>query len=144
MPPPQIWGPFLWKVLHSIGPRVGGSPLPIRADEERQLQWLITNLESIIPCQECRFHIHEFKKEHPIPSLTQFSKWIWDLHESVNKRLGKEGGPSLESIERSNILLNWVNFVASIKESILTGAVSGGCVKEYTRHLKLWGGFACI
>ena len=48
-----------------------------------------------LPCANCRVHYSSYLKNHPpdsaLLSRSALSRYIYDLHESVNKRLGKEG-----------------------------------------------------
>lgn len=43
----------------------------------------------IIPCLSCRQHFEQVLVENPIPESDDFFKWSVDVHNIVNKRLGK-------------------------------------------------------
>jgi hypothetical protein len=43
----------------------------------------------IIPCLSCRQHFEQVLVENPVPETGDFFKWSVDVHNIVNKRLGK-------------------------------------------------------
>jgi hypothetical protein len=43
----------------------------------------------IIPCLSCRQHFEQVLVENPVPEAGDFFKWSVDVHNIVNKRLGK-------------------------------------------------------
>ncbi len=144
MPLPSVWGPILWTLLHGIG-RLGGHCLEkLAIDEERELRWLLTNLETIVPCPECREHIIEYKKRNPLPEKSKdFGHWIWIFHEAVNGRLGKPAGPVWsDSIGAGcSIQKTWQSYQSTIQESILKGSVRGDAIRQWARRLALWHSF---
>jgi hypothetical protein len=135
MPPPSVWGPLLWDVLHGIGPMSGQIP-SLRKDSERECIWLLNHLEYIIPCKECIDHLIQFKRKNPVPkSYTNIGEWVCNLHNSVNEKLGKK------ILQYNNINLElkaWDLYLESIKDSILLGLVAGDRLREFTRHMNLW------
>ena len=145
MPLPSVWGPHLWNTLHGLGARCGKAQEKTRADEAREARWLIDHLESIIPCAECRTHVKEFKKTQPIPGhVSEYSEWLWRLHDSVNERLCKIDRPPFtpDLGLKINIRESWKVYVYTLRDSLLRGDVKGVYVKDYTRHIGLWLGFS--
>jgi hypothetical protein len=137
MPPPSVWGPPLWKVLHGIGSTKGKNPI-LRNDSERESLWLIRHLEYILPCKECTEHFVQFKQTHPIPkSYTTLGEWICSLHNSVNVKLGKEIVSSSPDIA-ADVKRDWELFLVSIKDSILLRLIQGDKLREFSRHMLLW------
>jgi hypothetical protein len=137
MPPPSIWGPPLWKVLHGIGV-MSGRNHSLRNDSEREALWLIAHLEYILPCKECTEHYLQFKKTHPIPkSYTTLGEWICALHNSVNVKLNKETIP-FSPEGTADVKGDWALFLASVKDSILLRLIHGDKLREYARHMLLW------
>jgi hypothetical protein len=43
----------------------------------------------IIPCLSCRQHFEKVLVENPVPETGDFFQWSVDVHNIVNKRLGK-------------------------------------------------------
>ena len=139
MPKPSVWGPALWNLLHGIGYRAGKGPEKTRIDEKREISWLLNNLETIIPCQECRTHYRNYKKT---VSLEKYDEWIWQLHESVNQKLGKDGVPfSVDIGEPISVRQSWKIYKNILREYVLA---NGSVMNEYGRHIGLWAGFAGI
>jgi hypothetical protein len=145
MPLPAVWGPKAWKLLHSIGARAGTSTVQkLQKDEERECLWLLSHIEYIIPCPECRNHIQAYRKKEGLPILTNVGAWLWTFHEAVNERLGKgEGPPFTHDLGKGdNPLILWNEYQELIKDSYLNGNLLGKDVKEWGRHLRLW--IACF
>lgn len=150
MPPPSVWGPFLWNVLHGIGARCGKGIPALRRDEEREAMWILIHIEYCIPCKECIDHIFQFKKKVPIPkSADSIQEWICALHNSVNEKLGKpivefssdqepETSDSQSQEEGQDILTAWNTYLATIHDAIVLGQVSGPHLREFKRHMFLW------
>ena len=143
MPLPAIWGPKLWDILHGIGARAGKSMLQTRRDEERELKWIFEHLEQIVPCQECRKHIIEYRKENPLPEKgLGYAHWIWQFHEAVNARLGKPSVVLVDGFGSSVILTKaWTEFKNCMRDSLMKGSVKGEFVANWRLHMKLWQGF---
>ena len=138
---PSVWGSKLWEVLHAIGSRSGRSPAKLQRDELRELQWIVDNLETIIPCKECRTHVEEYRKLTPPPEIwaSDYDSWFWNFHEAVNTRLGKVG-VSFEEYKLQNkqkVIESWKEFARVVK-------IPATPLKGFERHLRLWMGFAGI
>ena len=84
-----IWGPALWKVLHTAAQN--------RQLKSRQALWanLMKALRTGIPCPDCSAHFNSWMNSHPmrttlLPNIgIDHSKWFLDLHNDVNRRTGK-------------------------------------------------------
>jgi hypothetical protein len=116
----------------------------MKRDEDREFRWLLANLESIVPCPECRNHIEEYKKSHALPLTTgEFGEWIWKFHTAVNERLGKEivvpWSPSIG--HTTSITQTWRAYQKCIQESIQKGNVKGEAIRQWGYHLGLWISF---
>jgi hypothetical protein len=93
------WGPPLWRILHTLAERVGRQGIPLLAmDEIRAWASLLRTTEGIMPCPLCRTHYRAWKHTHPLEEsagsalapLTR--RWLWELHDQVNRQRGVEGG----------------------------------------------------
>jgi hypothetical protein len=141
----------LWPILHWLSVRAGqGQCLAkCRADEARELVWLFTHLESIVPCVECKKHIEDYRKANPLPAASaatrdavrEFEVWVWTFHEAVNHRLGKGEGPSLEEARSKwkgiQGMQEYGRYIKVLGESVLKGSVQGQALREWHRHLWL-------
>lgn len=142
--PPSVWGPGLWEVLHAVGAQGGRSPASIRGDEERELKWLFNNLESVIPCAECRKHLVEYRRAHPVPDGAEgFGAWVWTFHNAVNERLGKAQvpftGATVTPAAAANPKELWKKYI-----SILRNSIKADYIHMFGRHLRLWASFAGV
>ena len=149
MPTPTIWGPKLWKVLHCFGYYSTRSPEIMRNDVKREFDWLLVNLETIIPCIECRQLLEEYKRINGYPlTITDISEWIWKFHEAVNTRLGKPSVPYRNDIGKldpnEKVRKIWNEYVEEIAENMQIGQVTGISVQKFQQHLLLWKGFCGI
>ena len=88
----SIWGPSLWHFLHTIS--FNYPCKPTKKDKEYYYNFILS-LENILPCKYCRENLpNNFKKtrfsKKVFKNRETFSKWMYDLHEEINKMLGKK------------------------------------------------------
>ena len=87
-----IWGPAFWHVLHTISFNYPNNPTD---KQKKDYYKFIKSLENILPCKYCRDNLkRNFKEELPLiidvfKNRYTFSKYIYDLHELINKNLNK-------------------------------------------------------
>tara|TARA_B100001996_G_C18556543_1_gene552950 strand:+ start:266 stop:853 length:588 start_codon:yes stop_codon:yes gene_type:complete len=89
-----VWGPGLWHSLHTISFNYPNNPTKLQ--KEKHKNW-VKNLKHILPCKYCRINlVQNFKKlpllDKHMKNRHTFSKYIYDLHELINKMLGKNSG----------------------------------------------------
>ena len=101
----RIWGPALWFVLHIIS-----FNFPVHPTEEQKLQYLMffASLQHVLPCAACRASTQRFYLSgdtlldmRVVQSRVALSKWLWRLHNRVNRRLHKPSRASFEKLGRS-------------------------------------------
>ena len=144
MPLPSVWGPKAWELLHAIANRAGqGVNQRLLADEQREVVWLFRHLEYMIPCPECRLHIVQYRKANGGGPTSNYGEWMWNFHEAVNQRLGKNPGPPFDSAigKDLNIRNAWNAYVEIVRESLQAGHLRSNEMKEWVRHLLLWVAF---
>jgi hypothetical protein len=78
--PPSKWGPHFWMTLHIAC---------LGCQDYKALTEFVEGYMYIIPCLSCRQHFEEVLVENPVPETGDFFKWSVDVHNIVNKRLGK-------------------------------------------------------
>lgn len=95
-----IWGPGMWHFLHTMS-----FNYPISPNKEQQKQYFdfIYSLRHILPCGKCRANLAKNFKKHPLTmdhmkNRQTFSKYIYGLHEVVNKMLGKKSKLTYEEV----------------------------------------------
>lgn len=92
----SVWGPAAWHLLHTIS-----FNYPINPTEEQKKQYkeFVESLKNVLPCKYCRMNLENNLKAHPIKpchmkNRDTFSRYIYNLHEIINKLLGKTSGLS--------------------------------------------------
>ena len=91
----KVWGPAGWVFLHSS---VMGYPVKIDKTNKdhrfrkKKTKLFFNNIGHIFPCRYCRDSYNIFIKKLPIDnfldSRKSLSKWLYDIHNMVNKKLG--------------------------------------------------------
>jgi len=88
--PPIVWGPFFWHTIHIIA--IGYAKNPTYTDKKCAKEFY-ESLAYLIPCPVCREHYKEHLVSSPIStfldSRTDLIKWTIDIHNKVNRQLGK-------------------------------------------------------
>jgi hypothetical protein len=93
----EFWGPSTWRAMHSIAYTAPERP---SIEEQRQFVDFFRLLGDVLPCPSCRVHYQKYMSEHPIDASSREAlvQWVYDLHDSVNKRKGKES-PSRAAVD---------------------------------------------
>ena len=91
-----VWGPSMWHYLHTMS---FNYPVNPTEDDKKHYKEFIINLQYVLPCKYCRQNLTNNLKIFPLKSCymkdrESFSKYIYKLHEMVNKLLGKKSGLS--------------------------------------------------
>uniref|UniRef100_A0A6C0HTA5 thiol oxidase n=1 Tax=viral metagenome TaxID=1070528 RepID=A0A6C0HTA5_9ZZZZ len=99
----SIWGPALWHFLHTMS-----FNYPINPTKSEKIQYMnfIKSLEYVLPCKYCRTNLKKNFIELPLrkedmKSRGTFSKYVYNLHEHINKMLGKTSNLSYEDIRET-------------------------------------------
>ncbi len=88
----KIWGPAMWHYLHTMSFNYPVKPTP---EDKKHYKDFIVNLQYVLPCKYCRMNLTNNFKKKPIQmchmeSRDTFSRYIYELHETVNKMLHKK------------------------------------------------------
>jgi hypothetical protein len=88
----SIWGPPLWHVLHTIS--FNYPDKPTKEDKQNYYNFF-NNVIYILPCKYCRDNLLKNYKTNPLnksrfKSRDTLSRWVYSLHETINKMLGKK------------------------------------------------------
>lgn len=96
----SVWGPALWHSLHTIS-----FNYPIEPTEEDKINYYnyFNNLKYVLPCKYCRINLKKNLKKLPLnksvfKNRETLSKWLYLLHEEVNKMLGKKSGLTFDDV----------------------------------------------
>ena len=90
----RVWGPSLWHTMHTMGFNYPTKPTAV---QKRHYMDFVLNLQHTLPCGKCRTNFVNNLKVMPLTmhhmkSRDTFSKYIYDLHEIINKMLNKTSG----------------------------------------------------
>jgi hypothetical protein len=91
-----IWGPMMWHYLHTMS---FNYPINPTVADKTNYRNFILNLQNVLPCKYCRENLKKNFKLLPLnvshmKNRETFSRYIYKLHEVVNKMLGKKSGVS--------------------------------------------------
>jgi len=95
-----VWGPSMWHTLHTMS-----FNYPVHPTEQQKTQYyqFIMNLRNVLPCGKCRENLCKNFKKLPLrwssmKNRDTFSRYVYDLHEVINKMLEKKSGLSYEMV----------------------------------------------
>jgi hypothetical protein len=96
----RIWGPPTWFMLHTISFNYPNNPTH---EEKEHYKSFILNLHHILPCKYCRINLKNNLTKLPLTmehleNRETFSRFIYELHEMVNKMLKKKSGLSYNDV----------------------------------------------
>jgi hypothetical protein len=96
---PEEWGPMFWPVLHIVSFYYPDSP---SAEEMEAARDFFFSLSYLLPCDECCGHYSTLLDQFPIePALVgrqELSRWVYNIHSQVNKRLGRRNQPTYDQV----------------------------------------------
>lgn len=78
------WSHPTWFMIHYLAIRVRDRQMAI------VYKSFISCLQFLLPCPKCRNHLRENLKSLPIDNAPDLYTWSCDLHNHVNRQLGKE------------------------------------------------------
>lgn len=95
-----VWGPSLWHFLHTMSFNYPNEPTK---EQKTEYMKFIYQLKHILPCKYCRINLRKNLRVLPLKlshmeSRFTFSKYIYDLHEHINKMLNKHSGLSYDDV----------------------------------------------
>jgi hypothetical protein len=91
-----VWGPSMWHFLHIMSFNYSVNPT---FQDKISYRNFIISLQNVLPCKYCRKNLKTNLKQLPITMHTMenrdtFSRYIYNLHELVNKMLHKKSNLS--------------------------------------------------
>jgi hypothetical protein len=89
-----VWGPSMWHYLHTMS---FNYPVLPSAEDKRHYRDFILSLRNVLPCRHCRQNLVRNLRAHPLRACDMknreaYSRYVFYLHERVNKMLGKRSG----------------------------------------------------
>jgi hypothetical protein len=95
-----VWGPSMWHSLHTLS---FNYPVHPTEDDKQHYMDFILNLQNVLPCGKCRKNLIKNLKKLPLTMASMenretFSKYIYNLHEVINKMLHKKSNLTYENV----------------------------------------------
>jgi predicted nucleotidyltransferase len=88
----NVWGPAMWHYLHLMSFNYPVNPTP---QDKVNYKDFVYSLQNVLPCKYCRINLTNNFKKKPLQMCDMknretFSKYIYELHETINKMLNKK------------------------------------------------------
>ena len=98
-----VWGPMIWSYLHCMSFNYPNNPTN---KDKKHYRDFVLNLQNVLPCGKCRNNLKKNIKRMPLTmsemsSRETFSRYVYNLHEVVNKMLGKKSNLTYEDIRET-------------------------------------------
>ena len=92
----SVWGPSMWHYLHTMS---FNYPVHPSSEEKKHYYGFMKKLVYVLPCKYCRINLKTNYKNLPLrkcdmKNRESFSKYVYHLHELVNKMLKKKSALS--------------------------------------------------
>ena len=92
----NVWGPSMWHYLHTMS---FNYPVRPTIQDKKHYREFILSLQHVLPCKYCRKNLTKNFKVFPIRNSDMlnrdsFSRYVYKLHELVNKMLKKKSNLS--------------------------------------------------
>jgi hypothetical protein len=139
-----VWGPSMWHFLHTMS---FNYPVNPTNEDKHHYRDFMLSLQYILPCKYCRQNLTNNFKVFPLTmndmaNRDKFSRYVYRLHELVNKLLKKKSGLSFCDVReryehfRSRCtdekpkLFNWKNeLIKSRNNKTLKNTKEKGCTE---------------
>jgi hypothetical protein len=92
----STWGPPIWHYLHTMS---FNYPVNPTNEDKHNYKNFILSLRHVLPCKYCRINLKTNFKQLPLKlsdmkNRDSFSRYVYELHELVNKMLNKKSNLS--------------------------------------------------
>ena len=96
----SVWGPSLWHYLHIMS---FNYPVNPTVNDKKYYRDFVINLKYVMPCKFCRINLKTNFKTLPLTisimkNRDTFSRYIYNLHELINKMLCKKSNLSYDDV----------------------------------------------
>ena len=130
----NIWGPPMWFILHMVSFNYPVNPT--EKDKDNYFSFF-NSIRHVLPCGKCRTNVVKNMKKRPLRRSTlknreSISKWVYELHNDVNKMLCKPYKISYKEVRDQ-----YEHFRAQCvpKKKVGNKVVESGCTRP-TRKIK--------
>ena len=96
----SVWGPSMWHYLHTMSFNYPTKP---SCRDKRHYRDFMLSLKYVLPCGKCRKNLCKNFEKLPLnnsalKSRETFSRYVYDLHETINTMLDKKSGLSYDDV----------------------------------------------
>lgn len=105
---PKVWGPSTWISLHSM---TFGYPNDPSAETKINCLAFFTSLKDMLPCSYCGESYAQYIIEpdtlltiDTVKDMDTLSRWLYNVHEKVNKKLSVNYGVTYEEVKEKYML----------------------------------------
>lgn len=96
-----VWGSSMWHVLHTMS---FNYPIKPTLCQKKKYREFVLDLKYVLPCGKCRKNLIQNFEKLPLTmkhmkSRDTFSRYIYDLHEVINKMLHKKSSLTFPEIK---------------------------------------------
>ena len=93
-----VWGPSMWHFLHTMS---FNYPVQPTDDDKKHYRDFMLSLQYVLPCKYCRQNLTKNYKVFPLKASDManresFSRYVYKLHEMINKMLKKKSRSSFK------------------------------------------------
>jgi hypothetical protein len=120
----RVWGPAGWIFLHCIAQNYPEEPTLAQKEHYRSFFRLVG---TVLPCRYCRDSYNMYINEKDtllddsvMKNRKTFSKWLYDIHNKINKKLGIK-----ECITFEQVTEKYESFRSKCTKSVPTEIVNG-------------------
>jgi hypothetical protein len=129
----SVWGPSLWHFLHTLS---FNYPINPTTKNKKDYKIFILSLRNILPCKYCRENLEKNLKDthfndSSLKNRESFSKFIYNLHNHINKMLGKKQYKPYEQVRDE-----YENFRSRCKVNKEIKHKGGGSTKKTKNNKK--------
>jgi len=133
----SVWGPGMWHYLHTMS---FNYPVePTQADKTHYRDFVL-NLRFVLPCGKCRANLIKNFKRLPLKmshmrNRETFSKYIYELHELINRMLDKKSGLSYNDVReryehfRARCAKSYKDLHKDLRKTAKKGSSEKGCTE---------------
>ena len=111
---PKIWGPHYWFFLHTLAMTYPNHP---NAVTKKIYYEFVQNISTFIPVEHMATEFKSLINEYPVQTYLDnresFIRWVWFIHNKINKKLEKE------TISLSDFSIRYYNEYKSTNEKMI-------------------------
>jgi len=134
----KTWGPAGWVFLHCIAQNYPQEPT---TSQKKYYISFFKDIGNVLPCRYCRESYQQFIKEGStkltktvMKNRQTLSKWLYDIHNKVNKKLEVKEIPSFEEVTQK--YESFRSKCSTKSPDIIEKTVKKGCIDPLKGHRK--------